>query len=314
MTSIGTPAMWTGFIVFILAMLALDLGVFQRKSHVVSAREALAWTAVWVTMALLFGVGMGFAFNKEVSLLFITGFLIEKSLSVDNLFVFILVFGVFRIPAQLQHRVLYWGILGAIILRMVMILAGAALVQQFHAILYAFGALLIYSGAKILVLRDGDADERPEDNKIIRLATRLLPSVPELEGSRFFVIREGRRLATPMLICLVAVEISDVVFAVDSIPAIFVITDDPFIVFTSNIFAIMGLRSLYFLLARWVDLFRFLQTGVGIVLVFVGMKMMVVYFDIKIPTLVSLGVVVGVLVLSILLSVLIPAKPTEERS
>jgi tellurite resistance protein TerC len=305
--------MWVGFIAFVMAMLALDLGVFQRRSHVVGAREALAWTVVWVSLALLFGVGLGFYFGREVSLLFITGFIIEKSLSVDNLFVFILVFGVFRIPPQLQHRVLYWGILGAIVLRMVMILAGAALVQQFHAILYGFGALLIYSGAKILVLRDGDGGGKPEENRIIKLASRFMPSVPELDGQRFFVVREGRRLATPLLLCLVAVELSDVVFAVDSIPAIFVITNDPFIIFTSNIFAIMGLRSLYFLLARWVDLFRFLKTGVGIVLVFVGVKMLVVFFDIKVPTVVSLGVVVGVLVASILVSVLVPPKTPEAR-
>ncbi|MBI5496781.1 MAG: TerC family protein [Deltaproteobacteria bacterium] len=320
MTTVGSPLMWAGFIALVAALLAVDLGLFNRKDHVFGAKEALRWTGVWVTLALAFGAGLVHLYGWKVGLEFYTGWVIEYSLSVDNLFVFILIFRVFRIPPEHQHRVLFWGIVGALLLRVSMILAGAVLVSRFHWILYVFGAFLVYSGVKILlgVGQEDSEEEHPEKNPLVRALARIIPTTAQLRGREFFVTEEGRTLATPLLICLVTVEVSDVVFAVDSIPAIFAITTDPFVVFTSNIFAIMGLRSLYFLLARWVSLFRFLETGLGIVLTFVGVKMLVDYFDIHLHPAISLSVVVGVLALSVLLSVVIrpreppaPAPPTE---
>ncbi len=310
MTTVGTPLLWTGFVVFVLVMLALDLGVFNRKAHVVTATEALRWTIVWLTVGASFGALMIHLFGWNTGLEYYTGWVIEYSLSVDNLFVFILVFRVFKVPGDLQHRVLFWGILGALLMRITMILAGAALISRFHWIIYVFGGFLLYSGVKILLGFGGhdDGEEHPEQNAVVRAVARIIPTTNVMHGHAFFVMEHGRRLATPMFLCLVTLEISDVIFAVDSIPAIFAITTDPFVLFTSNIFAILGLRSLYFLLARWVGLFRYLETGLGIVLSFVGIKMLVAAADIHIHPGISLGVVVGVLAGSIVLSLLIKPK------
>jgi tellurite resistance protein TerC len=304
--------MWGAFLLFVACMLALDLGVFNKTAHEFSARQALRWTTVWVSLGALFGAGMWLVFGATTGVEFLTGWVIEYSLSVDNLFVFILVFRAFQIPNQLQHRVLFWGIVGALVLRVTMILAGAVLVARFHWILYVFGAFLLYSGLKILwgAFKGGEEEEaHPEHNPLVRAIARILPTTRTLHEAHFFVVEGGKRMVTPLFICLITVEVSDVVFAVDSIPAIFAITTDPFVVFTSNIFAIMGLRSLYFLLQRWVGLFRFLETGLGLVLTFVGGKMLVDYFDVHLHPAISLGTVVVVLAGSILLSVLI--KPRE---
>lgn len=310
MNSVGSPWMWAAFFVFVALMLALDLGVFNRGSHTISARQALRWTGVWVTLALVFGGAMLAQFGATVGLQFYTGWVIEYSLSVDNIFVFILIFRAFRIPAELQHRVLFWGILGALFLRMGMILVGAALVSQFHAVLYLFGAFLLYSGLKILWNRNAEEEEEhPENSAWFRLVSRFIPVTRELHGQHFVVRQENRWVATPLLMTLLTVEVGDLIFAVDSIPAIFAITTDPFVVFTSNIFAIMGLRSLYFLLAQWVGMFRFLETGLGLVLSFVGAKMLAEYVHVEIHPGISLGVIVGILAASMVLSVLIKEKP-----
>jgi len=290
--SVGTPALWIGFTVFVLAMLALDLGIFHRKAHAVGVREALIGSAAWIGLALAFNAGIYYWFGTDRALEFLTGYVIEKALSVDNLFVFLVLFSTFSVPAALQHRVLFWGILGALVMRAVFVAAGAALVQQFHWALYVFGAFLVVTGIKLLRQRDQEA--HPERNPLFRLFRRVVPSISEYRGGRFTVVENGRRYATPLLLVLVAIEATDVVFAVDSIPAIFAVTTDPFIVYTSNIFAILGLRSLYFALAGMMEKFRYLKVGLSFVLVFVGTKMLVagVY---KIPTVVSLLVIVGLL-------------------
>jgi tellurite resistance protein TerC len=305
--SVGTPALWIGFTVFVLAMLAIDLGVFHRRAHEVRAREALVWTGVWVGLALLFGVGIYLWFGSERALEFLTGYLIEKALSVDNLFVFLVIFSYFSVPATLQHRVLLWGILGALVMRALFILAGAALLQRFHWIIYLFGGFLLITGIKLLVQRD--AEVHPEQNPILRLFRRLVPAVAGYRGSRFIVREDGKWLATPLLMVLVAIEATDIVFAVDSIPAIFAVTSDPFIVFTSNIFAILGLRALYFALAAMLGRFHYLKVGLGLVLAFVGVKMVIVDFY-KIPIAISLLVVVVLLTGSVAISLLRPpARP-----
>ncbi|MEW5848516.1 MAG: TerC family protein [Myxococcota bacterium] len=308
MESVGSPALWVGFLAFVLVMVALDLGIMHRGQQVIGARQALRTTAIWVSLALCFGAGMWLKFGAKIGLEFLTGWVIEYSLSVDNIFVFVIIFSAFRIPQELQHRVLFWGVMGALILRITMILAGAALVQRFHAVLYLFGAFLLFTGLKILFTKEAEEEEHPEQNAMVRLAQKIIPTTSQMHGMKFFVEENGRRMATPLFICLLAVEFSDVIFALDSIPAIFAITADPFVVFTSNIFAIMGLRSLYFLLARWVGLFRFLKTGLGIVLSFVGVKMLLGIWDIHIPPAASLGVIVSVLVASIVASAVIPEK------
>jgi tellurite resistance protein TerC len=301
--SIGTPVMWIGFTAFVLAMLALDLGVFHRKEHVVRPREALVWTLVWIGLALAFNAGVYFWFGSERGLEFLTGYLIEKALSVDNLFVFLVLFSYFAVPAQLQHRVLFWGILGALVMRAGFILAGAALIQRFHWVIYVFGAFLVLTGFKLLTRREGEV--HPERNPVLRFFRRIVPAVSDYRGPRFAVKEAGRWYATPLLMVLVAVEATDIVFAVDSIPAIFGITTDPFIVYTSNIFAILGLRALYFLLAGMLGRFRYLDVGLGLVLAFVGAKMLLsgVY---KVPIVASLVVVAALLGGSILLSLLRP--------
>ncbi len=290
MESIGSPALWAGFIGFVLVMLALDLGVFHRKSHAVGFKEAAIWSGVWVALSLVFAGGVWHFAGTEAGVNFLTGYLIEKSLSVDNIFVFVLVFAALKIPAIYQHRVLFWGILTALILRAAMILAGTALIVRFHWLIYVFGAFLIFTGVKIFVSWKKGEEENPTENKLLALLKRVIPSTNELDGHRFFTMQNGRRLATPLFISLLLVEFTDVIFALDSIPAIFAITTDPFIVFTSNIFAILGLRSLYFMLAGLVDRFAYLKVGLAGVLLFVGLKMALIDF-VKIPSPVSLAII-----------------------
>ncbi len=303
--SVGTPGLWIGFTVFVLVMLALDLGVFHRKAHVVRVREALVWTSVWISLALLFNLGVATAFGGEVGLEFLTGYLIEKALSVDNIFVFLVVFSYFKVPATLQHRVLFWGILGALVMRAVFIVLGAALLQRFHWIVYIFGGFLIFTGIKLLVQGDDEVD--PEKNPVRKLFARFVPSVPDYRGAHFFTKENGRRYATPLLMVLVVIEATDLVFAMDSIPAIFAVTNDPFIVYTSNIFAILGLRALYFVLAGMMGKFHYLKYGLGLVLSFVGIKMTIVDFY-KVPIGASLAIIALLLAGSIVASVLRPPR------
>lgn len=263
--------LWIGFNVFVLAMLALDLGVFHRKAHVVKIKEALIWSAVWIALALLFNVGVYYWRGPQTALEFLTGYLLEKSLSVDNVFVFLLIFSYFRVPALCQHKVLFWGILGALIMRTVFIAAGIRLIQQFHWVIYVFGAFLIFTGIKMALQKDKEI--YPEKNPVIKLFRRLMPVTQDHdEESRFFVRKAGRLHATPLFVALLVVETTDVIFAVDSIPAILAITRDPFIVYTSNVFAILGLRALYFALAGIMPMFHYLHYGLSAILVFVGVK------------------------------------------
>jgi tellurite resistance protein TerC len=297
--------LWIGFNVFVLAMLALDLGVFHRDAHDVKVKEALVWSAVWIGLALSFNVGVFVFGGAQKGLEFLTGYLIEKSLSVDNIFVFLLIFSYFSVPARYQHKVLFWGIFGALVMRAVMITAGAALIKEFHWIIYLFGALLVVSGIKMAVQRETQI--HPERNPLVRLFRRVMPVTEGYEGDRFFVRRAGVLFATPLFVTLLMVESADLMFAVDSIPAIFAITTDPFIVYTSNVFAILGLRSLYFALAGIMERFHYLKLGLSVVLVFVGAKMLLT--DIyKIPVPVSLGIVAAVLAIAVVASLLKP-KP-----
>ncbi|MBI3914098.1 MAG: TerC family protein [Chloroflexi bacterium] len=287
--------LWVGFNLFVLAMLALDLGVFHRKAHIVSVKEAAIWSIVWITLALLFNASIYFWRGSETALEFFTGYLIEKSLSVDNIFVFVLIFSALAVPATSQHRVLFWGILGALVMRGALILVGAVLLKEFHWIIYLFGAFLIYTGIQMALHRN--AEQHPENNPLVKWVSRLIPVTQHYEGDRFFVRRAGKWLATPMLLTLLIVESTDLVFAVDSIPAIFAVTDDPFIVYTSNVFAILGLRSLYFVFAGAVTKFYYLKIALSAILVFVGTKMVLV--DIyKIPSDLSLLVIASMLALA----------------
>jgi len=293
--------LWVAFNFFVLGMLALDLLVFHRKAHAVSLREAFAWSAVWIALALIFNLGIYFIWGPEKALEFLAGYLIEKSLSVDNIFVFIMIFSYFAVPAMYQHRILFWGILGALVMRAIFIAAGAALLSAFHWIIYIFGGFLIITGIKMFFA--GEEKIEPEKNPAVLLLRRWMPITSEFHGQRFFVRIDQRFWATPLLVVLLVIETTDVIFAVDSIPAIFAITMDPFIVYTSNIFAILGLRALYFLLAGILEMFRYLKVGLSVVLCFVGIKMMLVDFY-KIPIGVSLGVIAGILALSMLPSLL----------
>lgn len=301
--SIGSPALWIGFTAFVLAMLALDLGVFHREAREMRVRDALGWTAIWIGLALAFNVGVYWRFGSERALEFLTGYVIEKALSVDNIFVFLVVFSVFAVPAKLQHRVLFWGILGALVMRAAFIVLGAALLQRFHWVIYVFGAFLVFTGIKLLVQRSEEI--HPERNPLFRLFRRLVPSVPDYREGKFTVVEAGKRYATPLLLVLVAIEATDIVFAVDSIPAIFAVTTDPFIVYTSNIFAILGLRALFFALAGMMGKFHYLKIGLSLVLVFVGTKMLLagVY---KIPILASLAIIVALLAGSVVASLMRP--------
>lgn len=298
--------LWIGFNVFVLCMLALDLGVFHRKCHVVTFRESIAWTVVWVALALLFNLGVAHYMGDAKGLEFFTGYVIEKSLSVDNVFVFALLFSYFGVPALYQHKVLFWGILGALIMRAVMIGLGARLITEFSWVIYVFGAFLIFTGIKMIV--KNETEIHPERNPMVRLFKRFMPVTPDFRGARFFVRENGILMATPLFVVLLLVEFTDLIFAVDSIPAIFAVTADPFIVYTSNVFAILGLRSLYFALAGVMDKFHYLKIGLGVVLSFVGVKMLLAHSSWKIDTHVSLGVIVIVLSTSVVASLIWPKK------
>lgn len=304
--------LWVGFNVFVLAMLALDLGVFHRKAHAVTFKESITWTAVWITLALLFNVGIWHFYGAPKALEFFTGYLIEKSLSVDNVFVFALLLSYFAVPVKYQHKVLFWGILGALVMRAVMIALGAALIARFSWIIYVFGAFLILTGIKMVVKREEEI--HPERNPVVKGFKQLMPVTGNYRGDKFFVRENGILMATPLFVVLLLVEFSDLIFAVDSIPAIFAVTTDPFIVYTSNVFAILGLRSLYFALAGVMDKFHHLKVGLGVVLGFVGVKMLLAHTAWKIPTPLSLGIVVLILGVSVLASLLRPKKPSAPAS
>lgn len=309
-----TTAVWASFLLLIAIVVALDLGVFHRKVHVVTLPEALGWTAIWVSLALAFNVGVYYLYEvnpsgwdmdteqltgAEAAIQFFTGYLVEKSLSIDNVFVIAMIFAHFQVPLAEQHRVLFWGILGAVVLRGLMIFGGIALLDRFDWLVYVFGALLIFSAVSMLVIRHDKL--APENNAMIRLVRKIYPVTPEFHGSHFFVRIDGVRMATPLFLALVLIETSDVTFAIDSIPAIFAITRDPFIIFTSNIFAILGLRALYFVLAGLMEKFRYLKTSLVFLLAFIGVKMLLVHHH-PIPNLVSLAVIGGILMVGILAS------------
>lgn len=298
--------LWTGFNVFILCMLAIDLGVFNRKSHTVSVKESIRWTGVWVTLALIFNAGIWHYMGKDKALEFLAGYVIEYSLSVDNIFVFVMLFNYFRVPAQFQHKVLFWGILGALLMRATMIALGAVLVAKFGWILYIFGAFLIFTGIKMLVQEEEEI--HPENNRIVKWFKRFFPVTPDYRGDKFWVRENGVLHATPLIVVLLLVELSDVIFAVDSIPAIFAVTKDPFIVYTSNVFAILGLRSLYFALSGVMDKFHYLKLGLGAVLTFVGVKMLLGHTAYKIPTPIALVVIIGILTIAVVASLMFPKK------
>ena len=306
--TVGTPTLWIGFTVFVLAMLALDLGVFNRKAHVIGRREALLWVIAWICLAALFNVWIFLHFGSQQGLEFLTGYVIEYSLSVDNLFVFVLLFRYFAVPDSAQHRALFWGILGALLMRAFFILVGAVLLETFHWIIYVFGAFLVFTGVKML--KGGDVEINPDRNPLVGMFQRFVPATSHYSGAKFFVRQNGRRLATPLLLVLAVIDGTDLAFAVDSIPAIFAITRDPFVIYTSNIFAILGLRALYFLLAAAMREFHYLKFGLGAVLTFVGLKMLgSSYYDV--PILASLIMVAAMLGGSIAASALWP--PTEAR-
>ena len=293
---------WLGFLSLVTAMLALDLGVFHRTSHVVKPREAGIWTAVWVAISLLFAGVVYLWLGSEPAVNFLTAYVLEKSLAIDNIFVFILIFAYFKVPPQYQHRVLVWGVIGAVLMRAAMIFLGVALIERFEWILYIFGAFLLFTGVKMLFGSD-DEEQDFNRNPVVKLARKVFRVSPEYDGERFFTIKDGVRYATPLFLALLVIEVSDVVFAVDSIPAVFAVTTDPFIVFTSNILAILGLRSMYFLLAAVIDRFVYLEIGLAFVLSYIGLKMILMNF-VHIPPLLSLAVVLGILTASIVLSLL----------
>jgi tellurite resistance protein TerC len=299
---------WILFNLFVLAMLVLDLGVFHRRAHTVEFREALAWSMAWIALAAIFAVVIFFWHGRTPALEFVTGYVIELSLSVDNLFVFLLIFRFFQVPAIHQHKVLFWGILGALIMRAIFIAAGVTLIERFHSIIYVFGAFLVYSGIKLFF--QNEAEIHPEKNPVLRLFRRLVPVTKDYVDNKFFVRSPGL-YATPLFVVLLVVETTDLLFAVDSIPAILAITRDAFIVYTSNVFAILGLRSMYFALAGMMEMFRYLHYGLSLVLVFVGAKMLVSHY-LEIPTPVALATVAGVLVISVIASMANPRKQTAE--
>jgi tellurite resistance protein TerC len=298
--------LWLGFSLFILTMLSLDLGLFNRKAHTIKYREAWIWSAVWVSLASIFAALVFYYQGRQRGLEFVTGYLIELSLSVDNLFVFLLIFSYFKVPARFQHRVLFWGVMGALVMRLTMIFVGAALINRFHWIIYIFGAFLVYTGIKMF--RHEDTDMEPDQNPVVRLVLRFFPISREYDEQKFFTHRDGKRTGTLLLLVLIVVEVTDLIFAVDSIPAIFAVTRDTFIVYTSNVFAILGLRSMYFLLAGVAEKFRYLRTGLAIVLTIIGIKMLVVAVGFHIPIGISLTFVALVLIGSVAASLLIPPE------
>ena len=306
------PWAWGAFFVFIVAMLALDLGVFQRNSHEIKMREAIAWCAVWLSLALAFNGALWWWRGAETGQQFLAAYLVELCLSIDNVFVFILVFGYFKVAARYQHRVLFWGIVGAVVMRAAFILLGVSVIQRFHWVLYIFGAFLIYTGVKMALPRKETDEIDPEHNPAVRLFRRYFPVTARFQEGRFFVREEGRLAATPLFIVLLVVETTDLVFALDSLPAVLAITKDGFVALTSNIFAILGLRSLYFALSGIMQLFRFLKVGLAVILVFIGVKMLIEHWvDISITT--SLGVIGGVIATSVLMSVL-TKEPGDGKS
>lgn len=297
--------LWVGFNVFVLGMLALDLGVFHRKSHTVTVREALIWTGVWVTLSLFFNLFIYYYFGEELAVEFFTGYLIEKSLSVDNIFVMIMIFSYFQVPQEYQHKVLFWGILGALVMRIIFILSGIELIHRFHWLIYFFGGFLIFTGIRMIT--SGDVKIEPEKNPVVKLARKIFSVTPTFEGDKFFTKRNGKTWATPLFLVVILIEATDLIFAVDSIPAILAISEDPFIVYTSNVFAILGLRSLYFALSGIEKYFHYLKFGLSAILVFVGLKMCIVDFY-KIPVTISLIVIVFLLAIAMIASVLFPKK------
>jgi len=298
----STPS-WIIFNVFILGLLALDLGVFNRKAHIVKFREAVCWTIFWVSLAMAFTGYLFYEFGAHTAQEFLAGYILEESLSVDNIFVFVMLFSYFKINPKYQHRLLFWGILGALILRGSMILAGTALIARFDWVLYVFGVLLIITGVKMAVHDSENAD--PAQGIVYRLANRFLRIAPGDHGQKFFVRIDGKTHVTTMFVVLLVVETTDILFAIDSIPAVFAVTKNPFIVYTSNIFAILGLRALYFLLAGVMEMFRYLKYGLALVLSFVGVKMLLAHSSYAIPISVSLAVIGAVLVLSVIVSVMV---------
>lgn len=311
------PLLWVGFFVLIFALLALDLGVFHKNPHAISTKEALAWTGVWVAVSMVFNVGVYFIYEagllegagdvhvggRDAAVRFFTAYLIEKMLSLDNIFVMAAIMASFRVPAVAQHRVLYWGVLGALVMRGLMIFAGTAAIKQFSWLMYVLGALLIFTGAKMF--GTGDEDEVHGENAIVRWVRRVYPVSGEFDGVRFFTKMDGRRAITPLLLCVIAIEATDVLFAVDSVPAVFAVTLDPFIVFTSNVFAILGLRSLFFALQSLLDKFQYLKPTLAIILIFVGCKMLFSHhFDYHVDPLISLAVIATLLTIGTVLSIL----------
>jgi len=296
---------WIAFNIFVITMLVLDLGVFHRKSHIIKFRESLVWCAIWISLALLFNLGIYIWAGYKTAIEFLTGYLIELSLSVDNLFVFLLIFSYFRVPSKYQHRVLFWGILGAVIMRAIFIAAGITLIQKFHWIIYIFGGFLIFSGIKLALEKDKEI--HPEKNPVLKLFRRFMPVLRKYRGGDFFLKKNKRYYATPLFIVLLVVETTDVMFALDSIPAVIAITKDPFVVYTSNVFAILGLRAIFFALSGIMQLFHYLHYGLSFILVFVGVKMLASKF-IEIPAEIALGVIVAVLSISVVASIIKPQK------
>lgn len=314
--------MWVGFNAFVLAMLAVDLGIFHKHAHDVSSKEALTWSIVWVTLALCFNVCIYFFWkdlspdsaysNVEAATAFFTGYIIEKSLSIDNIFVIALIFGYFAVPKLYQHRVLFWGILGALVMRGLMIWLGAALITEFHWVIYIFGGFLIISGIKMALQKEAHIE--PDKNPLVRFFKKFMPITNEYDGQKFFTVKNGVKMATPLFVALIIVEFTDLIFAVDSIPAIFAVTKDPFIVYTSNVFAILGLRSLYFLLANAVHKFMYLKLGLSVILVFVGIKLLLTGTAYQLSTELSLGVIATVLALSVIASFIRSKKEEKEAT
>jgi tellurite resistance protein TerC len=304
----GTLLSWVLFNLFVIAAITLDLKVLHRRPHKVTMREAGLWSVAWVALSVLFGIGVLYFSGRQPALEFFTGYLIEKALSVDNLFLFLLIFRSFAVDERIQHRILEWGILGALFMRGIMIAAGAALIEEFSWVMYIFGAFLVYAGIHMLFIKKEDV--HPEKNPLFRFASKRLRVTRDYQGERFFVRENEKLYATPLFLVLLVVEITDVTLAIDSIPAIFGITRDPFIVYTSNVFAILGLRSLYFLLAGVLDRLRFLDAGLSFILMFIGGKMLAEHW-IHVSVQVSLGVVGGMLLVALIASLLFPAKPKE---
>jgi len=295
--------LWIVFNAFILAMLIIDLKVFNRKPHEISIKESLIWTAIWIAQAIVFGIGLYYFLGTQPALDYFTGYLIEKSLSVDNIFVFLLIFTYFGVDSIYQHRVLFWGIFGALVFRLIFIFLGVALLEQFHWIIYVFGAFLIFTGIKLGLEKDKEI--HPEKNPILKLVRRIVPITKSFHGPDFFIKRGSRLIATPMFVVLVVIETTDIVFALDSIPAIMAITRDPFLIYSANAFAILGLRALYFALSGVMRLFHYLHYGLAFILVYIGCKMLLENV-IHIPTLFTLGVIVFTLTISVILSIKYP--------